>query len=436
MGIAGGFLVVLGLMDAMVDTRTVEARDAVTRLLDRPPYSGMGLSVDQMLSAWRVVVLVAGGLASTAFVCAIYVFRRHNGARIAFTVAAGLLVLAIPVVGVLPVVLAVAAIGLWSEPARDWFAGRKPRPVATEVPAGRHRGQGHGGQLPASPTGWLHNDGSNEPPSRPPAGPAPTAGQPGGEQPPPSEYPYGSGQGQGLGESVPQEPGQPVQYPPPGAPQPGYPPQPYPAQSYPGQPYQQQAPQPYPPQHQQQAHAQPYLQQGYPYGYPPQQPPTSGRPSSVTLAAILTWASAGVVLLVCLVGLLFTVIAHDDFVAELEKRIQTDASLQDLDLTGDQLASILIGTFVVLAIWCLIAVVVAFFAFRGRQWARIVLTVSTAVAALISLIGILSLVSLLTLVPSVATLVLLFTRSSNAFFRGNRSAAPPPQQQYTPGAPW
>ncbi len=165
-GLVGCLVLVGGLFDTMASTRTVDGRNKVDDFLSRVP--GSGLTVDEGLELWRSTLFVAGAIAAAAFVLGIYVFQRHNGARIGFTVAAGLLLLSIPAVGPLPVLLGVAAFGLWSEPARDWFAGRAPRPEPV-------RSQEQPPPRPMSP---------------PPAPPPPV--QQSGEQPPPSSYPYGA----------------------------------------------------------------------------------------------------------------------------------------------------------------------------------------------------------------------------------------------------
>ncbi|HSV37854.1 MAG TPA: hypothetical protein VLI04_03765 [Nocardioidaceae bacterium] len=165
-GLAGCFILLIGLFDSMAHTRTVDARDSVADFLSKPPGEGLGLSVAEALDLWRVTLYVAGGLAAAAFVFGIYVFQRHNGARIGFTVVTALLLLAMPLVGIMPILLAIAAVRLWTEPARDWFAGRTPR------------------QKPARET-------AVEPPSEwtppPPPPQAPVSGAL-----PPASYPYGA----------------------------------------------------------------------------------------------------------------------------------------------------------------------------------------------------------------------------------------------------
>jgi hypothetical protein len=111
------------------------------------------------------------------------------------------------------------------------------------------------------------------------------------------------------------------------------------------------------------------------------------------------------------------------------------------------------GAAVVILVWCLIAIVLAVLAFLRMGWARILLALSAGASALLSLVLILSVISVFTLIPAVATVILLFTRSSNAWFArrppepsypGPPPAGPPPpddqgQPPYDPGSqrgPW
>jgi len=167
-GLVGCLILLIGLFDSMAHTRTVDARDTVTDFLSKPPGEGLGLSVAEALDLWRVVLYVAGGLAAAAFVLGIYIFQRHNGARIGFTVVTALLLLAMPVVGLMPILLAIAAVRLWTEPARDWFAGRAPRRKA----------------VPENVTASERP--SEAPPEQPEAQEPPVS-----SAPPPSPYPYG-----------------------------------------------------------------------------------------------------------------------------------------------------------------------------------------------------------------------------------------------------
>lgn len=417
---------VFKLMDTMAGTRSLQARESVTKLMSQPPYDGLGLTTDQMLGVWRVVVLVAGALAAACLVFAVYLLRRHQGARIGFTVAAAALALSIPAVGVLPVILLAAAAGLWSEPARDWFAGREPRAVLVGDRAGDRVNDG----TDSAPTGWLRSEQLPEqPPAQPPtAQPPPTQPptvEPPSGQPGPSPYPYGS---------PPPATTAPAAYPqqPPG--QPPYPQPPLGQQAYgqpvhgPDQPYAQ-------------SYGQPYPQPGQPpqYYYPQTPPSPAGRPGTVTWAAILTWIGAGLVLLTGLAVLAAMVAAHDSFLDEIDRQLRTNADFKDLNMSARDIASAVSVVFGIIVLWCIATIVFAVFMFRGHNWARIVLAVSAAAAALLSLIAVLSLVSVLPLAAAVTAGILMFTPSANAFFRGSGGApgaSPPPQQPYASGGPW
>jgi hypothetical protein len=173
---AGGFavvgclLLVAALFDAMDRMHSADMRDTVGGWLAGAP-SGVTISVDQMVAVLRGLVLVNGALAAAGTVLAVYALLRHNGARIGFTVVAGVLLVTGPLSGsVLPVVVAISAGMLWSRPARDWFAGREPRPVTASVLRTEE-------DRPSPGEGW-----SPEPVPEP-AAPA--------QQPPPSSYPFG-----------------------------------------------------------------------------------------------------------------------------------------------------------------------------------------------------------------------------------------------------
>lgn len=139
LGLFGCLVFVISLYDAVGASYSLAAREAVTELLSRPPYDGLGLTVEEALRMLRTALYGMGVAVAVAFVLSFYVFQRSNAARIGFTVASVLLVPALvgpQSLGIAAIVVAFAAIGLWSEPARDWFAGRAPRPVA-DSPAAR-----------------------------------------------------------------------------------------------------------------------------------------------------------------------------------------------------------------------------------------------------------------------------------------------------------
>ncbi len=182
LGVVGSALVVLSLFDALQRLRTVEMRQAVEEFLAEPPGDGLGVSTGWVLDALHVMILFNGALAAVTAVTAVYVFQRHHAARIAFSIAAGLLLLTSPFSGgVMAMLVAFAATMLWSRPARDWFAGREPLPAAAPAgePARAQRPDPWAAPAPPAPV-----RSSEEKPSEPES-------TPGADRPGPASYPFG-----------------------------------------------------------------------------------------------------------------------------------------------------------------------------------------------------------------------------------------------------
>jgi len=165
--IASAFLVV-AVFDAMGNLHSVDTRDAVTRAVTSGWAQGLGISVGGALTLMRWALFVSGAAAAATAILGVFVLQRNKGARIALTIAAVPVLLALPAAGnVLSVVVVSATAALWTGPAGDWFAGRPitpraaarpepPRPVAPPPP----------------PVAWA-------PPSDPPPGPpSPSASAP------------------------------------------------------------------------------------------------------------------------------------------------------------------------------------------------------------------------------------------------------------------
>jgi hypothetical protein len=168
--VAACALLVVALFDSMAQVRSVEMRSTITDILGKTS----GDRVDQLVRLLRLLVLLDGALAAAGAVFAVFALQRHNGARIGLTVAAGLLLVTAPLSGVVfPVLLATSATMLWSRPARDWFAGRAPAPVAAPAQSGSRRRE-------ASRQAGLSSSSEPERPSDE------------GERPGPSPYPFGS----------------------------------------------------------------------------------------------------------------------------------------------------------------------------------------------------------------------------------------------------
>lgn len=158
----------------------------------------------------------------------------------------------------------------------------------------------------------------------------------------------------------------------------------------------------------------PYGQPPYhhnPYGQPAYGMPGYGallrdpdaRPGTVLAAGIITLVSNGLVLLLLGIVLFFMLAARSDFMEGFGDQAGMRSSGADGWYTG-----ILVGV-LVLAVWCLAAILLAVLALRRSNAARIVLVVSASVTALVSLLAITSGISLLTLVAAVAVIVCLFT---------------------------
>ena len=179
MAVIGGLVLVLGLFDTLGRLRTPSARESVDEFLGQPPGNTLGFDTAQVIEMLRGLTFVSGALAAMGLVFAIYIMQRHRGARIGFTVVAALLVLTIPVAGLMPFFFAVAALLLWSQPARDWYVGRAP--VAAAAGGGRAAPlMSHAAEPPGS-------DQTNPQPSQPQPGYPPPYGQ----QAPYGQDPYG-----------------------------------------------------------------------------------------------------------------------------------------------------------------------------------------------------------------------------------------------------
>jgi hypothetical protein len=164
--IVGSVLVVFTVFDVVANLRSLDTRERVRQSLDEPPFEGLGLGLQQVLELLHVLALVAGACAAAAAILGWYVLRRNKQARLALTLVAVPLFLAgIVAGGFLSSMVAVAAVLLWSRPARDWFDGVPPAPrqppTGTEDPASPpHTG------TPGTPPLWQGYGAAPRPPLR------------------------------------------------------------------------------------------------------------------------------------------------------------------------------------------------------------------------------------------------------------------------------
>jgi hypothetical protein len=150
------------------------------------------------------------------------------------------------------------------------------------------------------------------------------------------------------------------------------------------------------------------------------------RPGTVTAGTAVTVAGSGLAAL-CLGFMLTALLLSRD---RVDEAVADDPDLQELDF--DVAAAVEIFQWVVtgMLLWCVAAMVLAFFAHPRSRMARMTLTVSAGLAALVSgLLGVLAIFPFLWTAASVATVVLLNTGSAGEWFR-ERPAGPPP----APGA--
>lgn len=242
---------------------------------------------------------------------------------------------------------------------------------------------------------------------------------------PPSDPQPGQGYGPQPGQQYPgqqypqqQNPGQ--QNPQPGYPQQQYPGQNYPGQNYPGQQYPEQG---YP---QQGYPQQGYPQQAYPGGYPgeAQLPAAATAPTTVTAAFFAYLATALLSLISIVVALNSDIWAQA--IAEGTRSANTS------DITAEQLVSITKGLIVGIGIVSLgVYLLFAFKMRAGRNWARITLTVFSAIS-LLSTVNSTSSVTIEGRVYSssgsqltgwigallaLAAIVLMYMPASNVYFR-------------------
>jgi hypothetical protein len=129
---------------------------------------------------------------------------------------------------------------------------------------------------------------------------------------------------------------------------------------------------------------------------------------------------AGIALAGFAAAALALLVAHDDLMDEITRRRE----YQDLNLDETALTAVLWAALVVFSLWALVACVLAVFVWRGHNWARILLAISSVLAALFCLVTVP--LSVLHLVASAVVVGLLFSPAANQWFRDRSVRRPPP----------
>jgi hypothetical protein len=170
----GSVLVVLLAFSEVASLHSLDTREAVERRVADRGGDFFGLDVEGVLTAMRVLLMVAAASATATAILGWHVLRRSKGARIALTVLAGPLFVAglVQQGGFASAMVTAAILMLWFQPARDWFDG-----ITREAPASPRPlpDRPFDGTEPASGRDALLD---HPPPTAPPLHPTPYAAGP------------------------------------------------------------------------------------------------------------------------------------------------------------------------------------------------------------------------------------------------------------------
>lgn len=167
------------------------------------------------------------------------------------------------------------------------------------------------------------------------------------------------------------------------------------------------------------------------YGAPYAAVDPDQRPGTVTAAGAITLVLSG------LMGVLFLVLGvimfavSGQIVDEINQELANEPGFEEIGGEGIAVAA---GVVLLLfALWCVIACVVAVFAMKRHNWARIVLVISASVTALVSLLGIGAVITAVPLISAIAVIVLLYTGGANEWYRSRGRSG---QEAVAPGQTW
>ena len=185
-------------------------------------------------------------------------------------------------------------------------------------------------------------------------------------------------------------------------------------------------------------YGQSYGQPGYAqptYGQPAYGGAPDRRPGTVTAAGVLTIIFSGLAFLLFGFVLVLVLVARDMMAGELE----TTPGFEGISI--DQVVAVAAVTMGVLALWALVAIILAIFALRRSNGARIGLVVSSVVVALFcgfSLIGAADPASFLLVVvvlaAAVTTIVCLFAGGAGDWYARRSGGGPTGGWQGSPVA--
>ena len=143
--IVASVVVVVMAFGRVAGLHSLETREAIAKFVADQPAHELGLSLDEVVTTLRILTMVSAACAAAAAVLAFYALRRNTAARTALTFVALPLFLTGRATGaVASSIAAAAAVSLWFEPSRAWFAGRS-------APASRPRAGGSAPPTPPTP---------------------------------------------------------------------------------------------------------------------------------------------------------------------------------------------------------------------------------------------------------------------------------------------
>jgi hypothetical protein len=121
-------VLVVSVFDAMAGLHSLDTRERLTKALAGWPADA-GISLGDAIDVTRGALFLTGVAAVVTGILGIFVLQRHATARTVMTIAAVPVVVMAPLAGgFVGLLVGGATVMLWTPEARDWFAGRAPRP--------------------------------------------------------------------------------------------------------------------------------------------------------------------------------------------------------------------------------------------------------------------------------------------------------------------
>jgi len=152
--IVGSLLTVAGAFDQVHALGSLKMAEEIEKQLRRPMFEGLGLSVDQIESSIKMLSIVSAVCATTMVVLAWQVLQQRSRLARGWLTALALPAFLTGMVGggFLPAMVVVAVGLLWTQPAREWFAGTwKPEQVDRPRPSADRRTPSSQDSLPSRP---------------------------------------------------------------------------------------------------------------------------------------------------------------------------------------------------------------------------------------------------------------------------------------------